>query len=586
MGDACVIRMVKEDGETFERGGAMFQPDPEVLEFAKRVFLANDQRHDEGVAGLVVTTRKPIVLNTTNDDIASRIPPRYGELIRRIGCSSMLAVPLMSGGRVIGALTIVGTHHYTPDDVEFVCELANHTALALHNSRLIADAHRELAERRHTEESLRQTKEQFHQAQKMDAVGRLAGGIAHDFNNLLTVIVNASSVLLEDLTEPSSRLDVEDIQTAAHRAADLTRQLLAFSRQQVLEPQIINLNSTVEKMRKIFSRVVGEDISIIVITGPHLGHIKADPGHVNQVIMNLVVNARDAMLGGGTLTVETRDTVTEYGPVDVLSVTDTGIGMDEATRSRIFEPFFTTKDKSKGTGLGLSTVFGIVEQSGGTMAVHSKPGRGATFEICFPRCDETIEVATPVENRPLRGGETILLVDDDAQVRKVATAILQRSGYRVLAARSGPDAILQYHQRLAEVDLLLGDVVMPEMSGRELADRLGTIRPDLRVLYMSGYTDDAISHHRVLDPGSYWSRSPSPRRRYSTAFATSCREPSYFLAGFSSSRSFLSPLWRKMWISTRRLSARPASVLLSAIGRVWPSPFDASRSRRRSSPRA
>jgi len=323
-----------------------------------------------------------------------------------------------------------------------------------------------------------------------------------------------------------------------------------------------------------------------VITGPHLGHIKADPGHVNQVIMNLVVNARDAMLGGGTLTVETRDTVTEYGPVDVLSVTDTGIGMDEATRSRIFEPFFTTKDKSKGTGLGLSTVFGIVEQSGGTMAVHSKPGRGATFEICFPRCDETIEVATPVENRPLRGGETILLVDDDAQVRKVATAILQRSGYRVLAARSGPDAILQYHQRLAEVDLLLGDVVMPEMSGRELADRLGTIRPDLRVLYMSGYTDDAISHHRVLDPGSYWSRSPSPRRRYSTAFATSCREPSYFLAGFSSSRSFLSPLWRKMWISTRRLSARPASVLLSAIGRVWPSPFDASRSRRRSSPRA
>ncbi len=501
-GDACVIRLVDEaDPTVFERNGCIYHPDPAIIEYANEVFFATEQRAGEGISGKVLSSQKPNLVNATTELLAQHATAGFRELIHRIKLTSILAVPLLSGGRPIGAMTMCGTRHYTQEDVDFICELANHASLAIHNSRLIQEARRELAERRRTEESLRQTKEQFHQAQKMEAVGRLAGGIAHDFNNLLTVIVNASSVLLEDLTQPDSRMDVEDIQTAAHRAADLTRQLLAFSRQQVLEPQIIDLNAIVEKMRKIFGRVVGEDIAIAVVCAPEVSKIKADPGHINQVIMNLVVNARDAMPHGGTLTVETSDVLLAGIPHVMLAIRDTGMGMDEATQSRIFEPFFTTKDKSKGTGLGLSTVFGIVEQSGGSMRVVSRPGEGATFLVYFPRCDEVANAVCATEGRPLRGGETILLVEDDAQVRKVATSILQRSGYRVLTAVSGPDAITQYHQRLTEVDLLLSDVVMPEMSGRELADRLNTIRPDLRVLYMSGYTDDAIVHHRVLDPG-------------------------------------------------------------------------------------
>jgi signal transduction histidine kinase/CheY-like chemotaxis protein len=504
VGEACVIRLVAEDGETFDRVGAVWHADPEVIAAERERILAQPQRIGEGIAGQVLMHGRPLLVNATPEQFAARTSGRFAATILRYRFRSMLAVPLRSGGNVIAVVTMTrADRRYTDDDIEVVRELATHASLALHNSRLIEETRKELAERKRAEDSLRKTEEQFRQAQKMEAVGRLAGGIAHDFNNLLTVIVNAASVLLEDLDEghPGARADVEDIQTAAQRAADLTRQLLAFSRQQVLEPRILDLNAIVDKMQKMFARVVGEDISLKVELDPALGSIKADPGHINQVLMNIAVNARDAMPGGGTLTTRTANVLRDGIPHVMLAISDTGIGMDAATQSRIFEPFFTTKDKGKGTGLGLSTVFGIVQQSGGSMVVESELGHGSAFKIYLPRTDE-VAIEVPTEVRPLRGGETILLVEDDGQVRKVATAILQRSGYRVLEAESGPDAIARYSARLGEVDLLLSDVVMPKMSGRELADQLVGIRPDLRVLYMSGYTDDAIMHHRVLDSGA------------------------------------------------------------------------------------
>ena len=490
IGDACVIRLVTADGMALADTGAVWHIDQEMIDALRASMLGYKQRAGDGWAGKVLVDGKLVSICAPCEVIAARTHSTFGELIRARNIISMLAAPLASGGKLIAVVTLCSSRAYTEEDLELIEELANHASLAIHNSRLIEESRRQLVE-------LRKTEEQFRQAQKMEAVGRLAGGIAHDFNNLLTVIVNAASVLLEDVEAPASRGDIEDIQAAAERAADLTRQLLAFSRQQVLELKLLDLNAIVAKTQKMIARVVGEDIALHVVLEPSLHTIKSDPGLINQVLMNLVVNARDAMPGGGSLTIETRN----RGDEVTLAISDTGTGMDEATKSRIFEPFFTTKDKSKGTGLGLSTVFGIVEQSGGRMEVESSVGHGATFVVVLPRTTEVFAVEAPGDQRLLRGGETIMLVEDDAQVRKVATAILQRSGYRVISAQSGPEALELYRGRLTEVDMLLSDVVMPAMSGRELADHLTAIRPDLRVLYMSGYTDDAIVHHRVLDPG-------------------------------------------------------------------------------------
>ncbi len=500
IGEGCIVRLADTGRAAFDGTGAVWHRDRELAAAGQAALL--DHTEPTGIASQVLSEGRPRVIDGEPDELANHARPAFATLIRRLQICSLLAAPLRSGGHLIGVITMARSDRcYTEDDLEFLVELATHASLALHNSRLIEETRRELAERLRAEDSLRKTEEQFRQAQKMEAVGRLAGGIAHDFNNLLTVIVNASAMLLEDLAQPESRADVEDIQAAAARATDLTRQLLAFSRQQVLEPKVIDLNEIVDKVLKMIGRVVGEDIRLRVALEPGLGPIKADPGHVNQVLMNLVVNARDAMPRGGDLSITTGNVDRDGIPHVMLAISDTGTGMDAATRSRIFEPFFTTKEKGKGTGLGLSTVFGIVEQSGGAMTVESSPGRGTTFRIFLPQTDEReLEVSAGV--RQLRGGETILLVEDDGQVRKVATAILQRSGYHVLVAESGPDALARYRERLDEVDLLLSDVVMPAMSGRELADQLSGIRPDLRVLYMSGYTDDAIVHHHVLDSGA------------------------------------------------------------------------------------
>jgi CheY-like chemotaxis protein len=359
----------------------------------------------------------------------------------------------------------------------------------------------------------------------MEAVGRLAGGVAHDFNNVLSVVMTYAELLLADLGEGDPhRADLEEIVKAGRRAADLTRQLLMFSRQQVLEPKVLDLNAVVGNLERMLTRVLGADVELVFLPSKDLGRVRADPGSLEQVLMNLVVNARDAMPTGGKLTIETTNVIVdeEYarmhagarpGPHVMLAVTDTGVGMDQATCARIFEPFFTTKDKSKGTGLGLSTVFGIVQQSNGTIWVYSEPGNGTTFKIYLPCVDDKLDSTT---SRALpatqRGTETILVVDDDDQVRIAASSILRRNGYTVIDAHNAGEALLHSERHTGRIHLLLTDVVMPQMSGPELARRLASGRPDMKVLCMSGYTDDSIVRHGILQSQvAYLQKPVTPR---------------------------------------------------------------------------
>jgi two-component system, cell cycle sensor histidine kinase and response regulator CckA len=368
----------------------------------------------------------------------------------------------------------------------------------------------------------KQLEEQLRQSQKMEAVGQLAGGIAHDFNNLLTVINGYSDLTLKRLpAEDPLRLNLEEIRKAGERAASLTRQLLAFSRKQVLQPKVLDLNVVVRETEKLLRRLIGEDIELRAALEPRLGSVKADPGQIEQVLMNLAVNARDAMPRGGKLTIGTENAYLDEGYVAhhiavapgryvMLSVSDTGTGMDEQTQARIFEPFFTTKEAGKGTGLGLSTVYGIVKQSGGHLWVYSEVGRGTTFKVYLPRVDEGAreygQAPGPVEG--LQGTETILLAEDDELVRNMTRIILSDYGYRVLAASNGEAAISICERAEGPIHLLLTDVVMPGMSGRELADRIALLRPGVKVLFMSGYTEDAIVHHGVLDEGVNFLQKP------------------------------------------------------------------------------
>jgi PAS domain S-box-containing protein len=370
----------------------------------------------------------------------------------------------------------------------------------------------------------KQLEAQFRQSQKMEAIGQLAGGIAHDFNNILTAIMGYSELLLQlhpDERDPE-RKDIEQIKQAGERATSLTRQLLAFSRQQILQPQVLNLNGVVADMSKMLRRLIGEDIDLVTLLDEELGRVKADPGQIERVILNLAVNARDAMPRGGKLTIETvnvdldeeyarRYVEVEPGPYVMLAVSDTGVGMDAETRSRLFEPFYTTKEQGKGTGLGLATVHGIINQSGGRIWVYSEPDQGTTFKMYLPRTEEAVELVDQdhASARSLQGSETILLVEDEDMVRELARHVLTQHGYIVLAARHGEEA-LQFGERHAEpIHLLLTDVIMPRgMSGRQLAERLASLRPEIRVLYMSGYTDDAIVHHGVLESGTNFLQKP------------------------------------------------------------------------------
>jgi PAS domain S-box-containing protein len=356
--------------------------------------------------------------------------------------------------------------------------------------------------------------EQFRQAQKMEGVGQLAGGIAHDFNNLLTVISSYADMLAQSFPEGDERVeDATAISNAAARSAELTRQLLAFSRQQVLQPRVLDLNEVIADVQKILGRLLREDIEIATVFAPTLGAILADPGQVEQVIVNLAVNARDAMPKGGTLTITTANVeldatyadaqrTMEPGLYTVLTMTDTGIGMEADVRRRIFEPFYTTKELGKGTGLGLATVYGIVKQSNGYVWVDSEPGRGATFTVYLPQVQggaEPIAPSSATATAAVGGHETILLVEDEEGVRKLTLKVLQRLGYTVLTATNGEEALNVLEQRGASIDLVITDVIMPKLAGHDLAERLSQRYPRCRVLFMSGYAPDAIGRHRVLD---------------------------------------------------------------------------------------
>jgi PAS domain S-box-containing protein len=372
----------------------------------------------------------------------------------------------------------------------------------------------QIDETQRAQAALALTEEQLRQAQKMEAMGRLAGGIAHDFNNMLSVVLGycdlAQALVQRD--QPLAQM-VGEIQKAGLRAAELTRRLLAFSRQQVLRPRILDLSEVVEAMQGMLERLVGEDIQLRVVLGRLSERVRADPHQIEQVVMNLVVNARDAMPHGGKLTIQTalveldEAYVSQHlgahaGPHVMLSVSDTGVGMDAATRQRIFEPFFTTKETGKGTGLGLSTVHGIVQQSEGSVWVYSELGRGTTFKVYLPVIEEhEPEVVVRVEKSlaPRVGGETVLLVEDDEQLRTLTARILRRHGFQVLEALNGRHAQEVFDAHAEAVQLLLTDVVMPEQGGRALAESLVAAHPNLRVLYMSGYTDDAVVHHGVLE---------------------------------------------------------------------------------------
>jgi two-component system cell cycle sensor histidine kinase/response regulator CckA len=373
----------------------------------------------------------------------------------------------------------------------------------------------DLTERKRLEQELRQ-------AQKMEALGRLAGGIAHDFNNLLVAIGGYADLVVHSLgPDHPVRKDVAEIQAAARSAAALTRQLLAFSRRQILQPQVLDLNLVIRRVESLLRRVIGEDITVVMTLAAGLRRVHTDPGQVEQIIMNLAVNARDAMPNGGLLTIETANVDLDAGFVDdhrgsaigphvMIAASDTGSGMDAETLAHVFEPFFTTKPVGRGTGLGLSTVYGIVKQSQGSICVYSEVGYGSTFKIYLPailtEAEPRIEVPSAASRA--RGTETILVIEDDGQVRRFIVETLTRNGYGVHAAASGGDALVFANDENRVVDVVLTDVVLTGLSGREIAHRVAAKRPNVRVIYMSGYTDDAIVHHGVLDAGLTFLQKP------------------------------------------------------------------------------
>jgi two-component system cell cycle sensor histidine kinase/response regulator CckA len=381
---------------------------------------------------------------------------------------------------------------------------------------------RDISERKRKESEHRKLEQQLQVSQKMEAIGILAGGVAHDFNNLLSVILSYTQFALQALREGDPlRDDLLEVKRAGEHAAGLTRQLLAFGRKQLLQPVPLNLNQIAEGIEKMLRRILGEDIDFVQVLAPDLGVVRADPGQIEQVIMNLVVNSRDAMSGGGKLTIETSNVELddEYAARHVgvkpgryvqLAITDTGCGMDERTKMQLFEPFFTTKEKGKGTGLGLSTVYGIVRQSGGHIWVYGELGLGSTFKICLPRELSVKATATRLQavQEPARGTETVLVVEDEEALRKVARRALETAGYTVLTAAAGDEALLVSAQHTGTIQLLLTDVIMPRMGGKALAQAFLKTRPLAKVLYMSGYADDAFVHDGVVEEGTHFIGKP------------------------------------------------------------------------------
>jgi signal transduction histidine kinase len=519
LGAYAAVLLVSADGEALEIGAQYARSVAFVRD--KVALLGMRMPLDASLAPVVRVFRSnaPLLISDlrASGEYAT-LDPRLHVAVEHLGINDFAGVPLRRHGSVLGVL-FVQQVAWSPArvlgraDLEVLQMLADQAALSITNAKLLEAMQSELDEHRRTRDALVKSEDNFRQAQRMEAVGRLAGGVAHDFNNMLSVVLSYGEMLRESLIEGDPlRDDIEEIVKAGRRAADLTRQLLAFSRKQLLSPRVVDLSTVVEGVGKMLHRLLGEDIDLRIVTSGALDRCFVDRGQMEQVILNLAVNARDAMPSGGVLTLETSNMVVDeaharehpdVAPGDhvVLTVTDTGVGMDEATRARIFEPFFTTKPKGVGTGLGLAMVYGIVKQSGGSVSVTSQPGQGATFQIHLPAArGAVVSLPVPVPSpRALGGSETILVVEDEPQVRNLVRGILARQGYEVLLAANGGEALLLCEQHEASIHMLLTDVVMPRMSGRQLADRLRTVRPEMQVLYMSGYAEAAILNHGVLE---------------------------------------------------------------------------------------
>jgi signal transduction histidine kinase len=491
-------RLADDGTGELEPMGCWHLDDPDRYETFRRISDQTRFKPGVGLPGRVFATGAPSwICDATRDQSFVR-----ARAVADIGVRAGFGFPVLVGREVMAVLEFFSPEAVEPD--ERLLEVMGHIGTQV--GRVI--------ERKQAQEALRCSEQQLRHAQKMEAIGRLAGGIAHDFNNLLTVITGQSELLIRQLGDghPLSQ-QLWEIKRSGDRAASLTRQLLAFGRKQVLQPTLVDLNTVVGGMESMLRRLIGESIGLATELDAALGSVTVDPGQIEQVIMNLVVNARDAISSGGTITIRTGEADlggivdAQHAPVEtgryvVLSVSDTGHGIDADTRAHIFDPFFTTKEVGKGTGLGLSMVHGIIRQTGGYVLLDSEPGCGATFRICLPRAEgrAVAHASSAVEPISGRGSETILLVEDEAVVRTLVRAILQQGGYNVLEAQDPADARLICERYQAPIDLMVTDVVMPIMSGLELADYLAPMRPQMKVLYMSGYTDETMDPSMAFLP--------------------------------------------------------------------------------------
>ena len=493
--DWDLVEMWVADGDELGWRGAWHRPELDASPFlaASREMPVGRRG---GLAGKAWREGQPV----WNDDVLANPAFIRAEAAGVAGLRGALACPLR-GEAPVGVLACFSRAPRSRDD-RLLAVMQDVTQRVGH-----------FVERQRAAEVLRRSEAQVRQLQRLDSVGRLAGGVAHDFNNLLTVILGRSQLLMaRSQIDNVARQDITLIEKTAMRAASLTKQLLAFSREQILEPKVLDLSALVSGLAVMLRRLIGEDIDLAFHPGPDLGRVNADPGQLEQVIVNLVVNARDAMPQGGHLTLETGNVELDQayarqhlgaqpGSYVMLAVSDAGVGMDAATQARVFEPFFTTKEPGKGTGLGLSTVYGIVKQSGGNIYLYSEPGRGTVFKIYLPRVDGPLATEEPVVSGPPRGTETVLLVEDEDEVRALALEVLEQSGYTVLDARHPGEALGIAERHSGPIHLVLTDVVMPHMSGPRLVEEIAPLRRGIKALYMSGYTADAMAQHGVLEPG-------------------------------------------------------------------------------------